>query len=101
MVGAGGASSEGVGGRAVEGGGDQGGGSLNGVCRGQGCGIRGADEVDEIIPSGWVEAPSELSLPGDTAEQGSKVSVHSARSCRVFVGVALCTVGLRIFLRYA
>ena len=56
--------------------GDQGGGSSIGGCRGQGCGIRDSDEADEIIPSGWVEAPAELSLPGDSAEHGPKVSNH-------------------------
>lgn len=52
---------------------------MNGGCRGQGCGIRDEDEADEIIPSGWVEAPAELSLPGDPAEHGPKVSKHKGR----------------------
>lgn len=56
--------------------GGQGGGSLVGGCRGQGCGIPDSDEADEIIPSGWVEAPAELSLPGDSAEHDPKVSHH-------------------------
>lgn len=52
---------------------------MNVGCRGQGCGIRDEDEADEIIPSGWVEAPAELSLPGDPAEHGPKVSKHKGR----------------------
>ncbi|CAM9578693.1 unnamed protein product, partial [Laminaria digitata] len=54
---------------------DQGGGGLNSGCLGQGCGVRDADEGDEIIPSGWVEAPAELQLPGDSAEHGPKLKV--------------------------